>query len=633
MTFGWIGKILRVDLSDGIIKSEGLSEEAKLSYIGGRGLNAKILFEELDPGADPLGPENVLVFSTGPLVGTMFGGGRFHVSAKSPLSGIIGDGNGGGHWGPELKFAGYDGIIIKGKAERPTYLLIEDGRAELRDAGRLWGKTTWETEELIKRELGDRRLQIVSIGPAGEKLVKYAQVICNMSRSAGRGGMGAVMGSKNLKAIAVRGTGGIKLADPQKLMDMFSKVNEKLKPVYEEAWMVKGRPNCVWTSIGSNATVYSAYGTLGTRNYQSGEFEGIREISAELFREKYAVKPRGCHGCVVNCSQYYEIKDGPYAGTYGDAFETTQILCLGARLGIRDLEAILMLHSLTDQLGLEVIDLCGAIGFAMECYQRGILTERDADGLSLSWGDPEVVKTLIKKIAKREGIGDLLAEGVRHIASKLGRGSEAFAMHAKGLSFHGADYRGYQAWALSHAVSSCGSQHMRALPFGEAGMPPDKAERIFGSRAAADRLTPEGKGPMVAWYEDFRAVADSLVTCKFFPKVDEGAFDYLAAVLNAVTGLRMTGNELRKVGERVINIERCFNIKHAGLSRKDDTLPRRMLEEPLRGKGSEGQVVRLEPMLDQYYEARGWDVKTGIPKRAKLEELGLREAADELGIK
>jgi aldehyde:ferredoxin oxidoreductase len=633
LRFGWIGKILRVDLSDGDMRSESLSDEAKLNYIGGRGLNAKILFDELDPKADPLGPENLLVFSTGPLTGTMFGGGRFHVSAKSPLSGIIGDGNGGGHWGPELKFAGYDGIVIEGRAEKPAYLLIEDGRAELRDAGFLWGKTTWETEEAIKGRLGDRRIQVASIGPAGEKMVKYAQILCNLTRSAGRGGLGAVMGSKNLKAIAVRGTGGIRLADPQRTMEMFSKVNEALKPVYEEAWMVKGRPNCVWTSIAANATMYSAYGTLGTRNYQSGEFEGIREISAEIFRERYAVKPRGCHGCVVNCSQYYEIREGPLAGTYGDAFETTQILCLGARLGIRDLESMLMLHSLTDQLGLEVIDACGTIGFAMECYQRGILTERDADGLSLAWGDPGVVRALMEKIAKREGIGDLLAEGVRHVASKLGRGSEAFAMHAKGLSFHGADYRGYQAWALSHAVSSCGSQHMRALPFAEAGMPPDRAEKIFGSRAAADRLTPDGKGHMVAWYEDFRAVADSLVTCKFFPKVGEGAFDYLAEILNAVTGLRMTGGELRRVGERVVNLERCFNVKHAGLSRKDDILPRRMLEEPLRGRGSGGQIVRLEPMLDQYYAARGWDVGSGIPTRAKLEELGLGRAAEELGIK
>jgi len=620
---GWMGKVLRINLTEKKIEKEPLDRNLALKFLGGRGLNAITLYRELEPGTDPLSPENKIIFGVGPCNGTLsLGSGRYNVTSKSPLTGGFGDSNSGGFWGPELKYAGYDQIIIEGKAEKPVYIWIDGDKVEIKDASHLWGKDTFETKKLIQKEFGDPRIEVVGIGPAGENLIKFANVITCPYRAAGRTGMGCVMGSKNLKAIAVRGTEGVKVAYPEKLQEAALKSYQIL---YSD-WFARK-----FSEEGSTCLVeiYNNLGALNIRNCQAGVFENIDGLLGKYFDEKYKVANKGCFSCPLHCGCFWMIKDGPLAGLRWGKAEFATIINFTTRVGVSNIEVALSAGVLCDKYGIDLISLGGVLGFAFECYEKGIISEKDTDGLKLEWGNEDAVLKLIKKVVFREGFGDILAEGTKRASEIIGKGSEDYALHVKGQEHIECDPRGLQAWGLGYAVSTRGLDHLRALPVFEYTISPEKAKELFGTEKAADRFSTEGKGRMVKWFEELRAFADSMEICKYITRTGLIYPEPLTQLLNAVTGVNFSPDDAYKIGERIINVEKAFNTRE-GFARKDDTLPKRFLKEPLPFGPSKGHVCNLEPMLDDYYKLRGWDVKTSFPTRAKLEELGLKEIADEL---
>jgi aldehyde:ferredoxin oxidoreductase len=624
MPYGWMGKVLHVDLTRGKAVKLPLNWEDVKLFIGGRGLNAITLFRNLKPGVDPLSPDNVLCFATGPLTGTAspIGSGRFNVSAKSPLTGGFGDSNCGGFWAPELKYAGYDQVVVLGKAEKPVYIWIDDDEVEIRDAKHLWGLDNYETYKSILEEVGDPDVHLVSIGIAGENLVRFANILSDAYRAAGRTGMGAVMGSKNLKAIAVRGTGGVKVANPDRLLELIPKYIEIL---YSD-WFSK-----LFSEQGSMCLVkiYNDLGTLVTKNFQEGYFEPIERLLGDFYVKKYEVKSRACFSCPLHCASFWEIRDGPFTGLSAPKIEFGIVMNYTTRLGIPNIEVGLKCIDLLNRYGLDSISTGAVIGFAMECYTKGILTDKDTDGLRLEWGNEKVVPEIIRKIAFREGLGDILAEGSKRAAEKIGRGAEKYAIHTKGLEHIECDPRGLQAFGLGYATSTRGADHLRALPAFEYTISPDKAEKLFGTSKAADRFATEGKAAMVKWFEEVRAFTDAIEACKFITRTGLIWPEVQVEVLNAVTGLNLTAQDALIIGERIVNVEKAFNVRE-GMTRQDDSLPERFLKEPLPSGPSKGHVCRLEEMLDEYYMLRGWDVKTGLPTRKKLEELNLVEIAEDL---
>lgn len=621
---GWMGTILRVDLTEKKITKVPLDKNLALKFIGGRGLNGITLYKELKPGIDPLSPENMIIFGGGPCNGTLsLASGRFNVTSKSPLTGGFGDSNAGGFWGPELKYAGYDQIIIQGKAEKPVYLWIDGDKVEIRDASHLWGEDTFETNKLILKEFGDPKIKVISIGPAGENLVKFANVMIGPYRAAGRTGMGCVMGSKKLKAIVVRGDRGVKIAYPEKLQEVALKSYDIL---YSD-WFAKKfseEGDLCLTDIYNNTL-----GALTTRNSRTGVFENIEGLLAKNFDDNYRVANKSCFSCPLHCGCFWMIKEGPFAGLRWGKAEFATIVNFSTRVGVSDMEVSLKAGVLCDKYGIDIISMGGVLGFAFECYEKGIISEKDTDGLKLEWGNKDAVLKLIDKIVFREGFGSVLAEGSRKAAKTIGKGSEDYAMHTKGLEHIECDPRGLQAWGLGYAVSTRGADHLRALPAFEYTISPQKAKELFGTEKAADRFSTEGKGRMVKWFEELRAFSDSMEICKYVTRTGLIYPEPLIAMLNAVTGLDFTADDVYKIGERIINVEKAFNTRE-GFTRKDDTLPKRFLEEPLPDGPSKGHVCNLEPMLNDYYKLRGWNVENSLPTRAKLEELDLREVADEL---
>jgi len=634
LNYGWSGTILNVDLSRRKIVKEPLKKELALNYLGGRGMNSKILFDRVKSKINPFGPKNFLIFGVGPANGTLApGSNRFTVTAISPQSGTLGDANSGGFFGAFLKFAGYDAIAITGRAKKPVYLWIDDSVVEIREAKHLWGKTTWETDEIIKEEVGNPEVGLACIGPAGENLVNYACVIAERSRAAGRCGIGAVMGSKKLKAIAVSGTGGVKIAHPDLLMKVVRENYEVLlmDESYYKAFSVEGSPSLI--------EMYNLMGALPTRNFQTGVFEKAEDLSGKRFVKNYVVQSKACFGCFLHCSHWYEIREGKYAGAKGEGLEYEAICGFGSRCGNSDLASTIVANELCNKYGLDAISTSGSIAFALECFERGLITTDDTGGVKLEWGNPDQIIDLVTKIANREGFGDFLAYGVKIMAEKIGDEAKKFAPHVKGVEIINADPRGPKAWALGYAVATRGADHLRAFPIGEFHFSADIAEEMFGTRDAVDLRKFKGKGKMVAWHENIRAVMDSLEICVynaarttvsreilekgfFFPKA-------LAKLIFAITGIKFDEADVLRTGERIVNLERVLNVK-SGYSRKDDTLPLRFLKEPMPSGPLEGETVNLDPMLNEYYKARGWNVKTGIPTRKKLEKLGLKEAAKEL---
>jgi aldehyde:ferredoxin oxidoreductase len=602
-----MGKILKVNLTNGEITKEPLREEQARKYVGGRGFTISYLYDGLKPGIDPLGTENLLVFAPGPACGTLIPGSqRWTVGAKSPMTGFIGDSNCGGSFGVGLKYAGYDMVIVEGKSERPLYLLIDGDHAQLRDAAPLWGKTTVETERALKREVCDPDLHIATSGTAGDNLVRYATVNSD-NRTAGRTGMGAVMGSKKLKAVAVRGNSGVKVASRERVERVSREVygnwrknTQQLKSLREYGAGV------------SAGRVYNQLGILQTRNYREGVFEAYNGV-AERLKDELWLRPRACFSCPVACGHVYIVSKGPYAGTFGDGLYGSSIWYT-ARLGNPDAELMCKLTALSDQYGIDEADLSGVLAWLMECYHLGIVTAQDLDGIKMEWGSPEAILEVTEMIVHRRGIGDLLAEGAKKASEVIGKGSDKYVMHVKGMDFDSRDPRGSKSWGFGFAVGSRGADHCRHLI-------PDLAEGM-------DRLGEEGKGKLHKWFEDVRAFQHALETCLFVSRDIEGS-DALAEMYTAVTGIDMSESEVLTTGERITNLERAFNIRE-GLTRKDDSLPERFLKEPMPDGPSKGQVVNLDLMLDEYYEERGWNKESGFPARQKLEQLGLKGVADEL---
>lgn len=616
---GYTGKIGVVDLTLNRSTIIDTDESLIKNYLGGRGFVTKFLYDLIPEGADPLGPDNVLVFAAGPLNGTLSPtGGRWMVGAKSPATGILVSGNGGGLWGAEIKWAGFDAVVIKGRAKEPSYLMVGDDKIEILPARDLWGKDTWETEEMIQARHGDPQIRVMSIGIAGENLVPMASVFSEKVHHGGRGGTGAVMGSKNLKAVAVRGTGSVKIADPKSLIAETKKINDIIKTESQYP---------IYTKYGSpkNTTGYAKLGGLTTRNGQSGTFDGFDKIEAEIFynQTKLMGQSKACFTCSMPCFHQHLVSEGKYAGTFGSGLQNSTIQCFGTKVGNDNPAALFAFHITANRYGLDEISAGLAIAFAMECYQREIITLKDTGGLELGWGNDEAIMELLGQMARAEGLGKILGQGTQRAARHFGGGSEKFALQVKNLEISTVDPRVFPAWALGYAVASRGADHMRAFPTWEfGGASEEDLLKIIGAPAIGDRSSTANKGRGVAFSEDIRAVTDSLQMCKTFSARKIGMPETILGLLNAVTGRDWTENQLVQIGERISNLERLFNLRH-GLKPSDDTLPARVLEEPLPDGASKGMVVALEPLLDDYYRFRDWRRDTGYPSPEKLKQLGI----------
>ena len=604
--YGYAGRILKVDLSRKTYKTEPLSEEFARKYVGGAGFGIKMLLDEQPPGIDPFDPENPLIFAVGPLAGTMAPtSGKYAAFAKSPESNFLGEGYSTGFFGPELKRAGYDILVIKGKSEKPIYLWIDDDSIQFMDARHIWGKTTWETETMIREELGDYYIRIATIGPAGEKLVRVASIINDHWRAVGRTGLGAVMGSKNLKAVAVRGSHDVEVADPDGL-------KEHCAELYEE--MSKSPKTAKYRTLGTPANVIplNEAAALPTRNYQSATFEGAELVSGEYLNEHFVVKIQGCEVCPMRCEHIALIQDGPWKGTAA-RIPYEPLMAFGPYCGVDRLEGVIKAKELCDKYGVDAISTGIIIGFAMECFERGLIDEKDTGGLDLRFGNYEAMVAMVEKIALRKDIGDVLAEGVKRASEKIGKGSEEFASHIKGVETTGYDLRGLKTCALGYAVSRRGADHQRHGSYGH-----DLSGRV-------DRFKVEkGRGKLVMEDEDVYCVFDALIICKFSRRLWD--YDRMARIYREVTGIPMTGKELRKVGERISNLGRLYNIRE-GLTRKDDHLPPRVMNLPIPSGVAKGSYVsqeELDFLLDDYYSTRGW-TREGVPTIEKLKELGLEE--------
>ncbi|MBW2065586.1 MAG: aldehyde ferredoxin oxidoreductase family protein [Deltaproteobacteria bacterium] len=620
---GYAGKILRVDLGKRSVTEELLPLDVARDYIGGAGVGIKHLFDELDSGIDPLGPENKLIFSVGPFSGTTIPcASRMAVTGKSPLTAAIGMSMTGGHFPAELKRAGYDALIIEGRADKPTYLWIKNGKALFRDARGVWGTKTTDCQQVIKNELQDQNIRIACIGPAGENMSRMACII-NEMRAAGRKGLGAVMGSKNLKAIAIKGSGTVRVDSKEKLKAARNEMAKAMKqsPVLYPEFSKTGTP--------SNVDNTCALGIFPAKNWAAtGEFTPVSQIGVE------PLKPRNmgrvfCSGCPVGCSQLNLARKGPYWGFLSEGPEFETIYSFGGQTGVKDLDSIIAADRIADELGLDTISTGVAIGFAMELYERGLLNSSDTGGMDLRFGNHEAMVQLLNLIAFREGIGDMLADGVKVAAEKIGKGSGKYALHVKGLELPGYDVRGAKAHGLNYATAFTGADHNRGYAFQE----------IFGIPIpyAVDRFAVHGKGRLTKWNQDVRtATADCPTMCVFLldMAVPHFALENTAALMEAVTGLHFKPEDIQKVGERINNLARAFNVRE-GFTRADDTLPERVMKEPLEKGASKGHMISkedLESMLDEYYSARGWDLRTGVPTKGKLEELGLDHVAEQLNL-
>jgi len=627
---GYAGKWLYVDLTAGKVEVREYDPELAQGYLGGNGFGTRLLWEHVGPEVDALAPESLLIFATGPLCGTLVpNAGRVEVIAKSPLTGIYGDANAGGFFGPELKFAGWDAIVVRGRSPSPVYLAVQDDRVELRDAGDLWGHTTSETEAAIRRAWDDPQVKTATIGPAGENGVRFASIQMTPQRSAGRCGMGTVMGSKGLKAVAVRGRGPIYVADLARFHELAVELHLRLRanPVFP-AVSAYGTPGIV--------SLMDPLGRFPTKNFQMGSFPEVDKINAEALQNRALVRHLSCFGCPIGCDQLYSLPDGPYAGTSLRSVEYETLNAMGANVWSADLDAILAANRLCDDMGLDTISAGRAIGFAMELWEKEILNLDETGGLALRWGDVDVLLRLLGMIARREGFGNLLAEGMRQAAQVIGRGAEQYAMHVKGMEIAAQDGRAQKSMGLAHATSNRGADHLKAFPVIDETGYPDEARRRYGEECLPEMAQPlaiKHKPFLVKDGEDFGAVVDSVGVCKSGGTfvLAEIYWPDIAAAVEAATGMDMPVKRLKRIGERIYNLQRCYNAVH-GITRADDRLPRRFTEEPSPSGNAAGQIVELEPMLEEYYQLREWDPETGWPTAEKLRQLGLEDAIERLDL-
>ncbi len=593
--------VLKVDLSTGKIEKERPSEEVLRNYIGGRGLGSYYLWKEMDPKVDPFSPENLLIFATGPLTGTPAPtGGRYMVLCKSPLTGLIACSNSGGDFGAELKAAGYDMIVFKGEAKEPVYLYIKDDQVELRSAKELWGLDTHDTTDRLLEEVGDPRAKVACIGPAGENKVRVACVINDKHRAAGRSGVGAVMGAKRLKAIVVRGTKRAEAPDKEVFMNF---IRAKMEILEKNPVTGEGLPKLGTKVLDS---IINENGLYPTRNFQTGVFEYTHEVSGEALVEKgYLKKNMGCYACPIKCGRVTELP----TKSKGEGPEYESGWSYGACCGVKDLIAVTEANFLCNRMGLDTISAGVTIACAMELYERGIIPKSDlGPGPELKFGSSEAILYYTEAMAYRRGIGDKLAEGALRLASSYGH--PEFAMTVKGQELPAYDPRGAQGHGLAYATSNRGGCHVRAYLI---------SPEILGIPEKLDPQETKGKAQWVKLFQDLTAVIDSSGLC-LFTSFALGAEDY-RDLLSSATGFDYSVEELLKCGERIWNLERVFNLE-AGLDPSQDTLPKRLLEEPMPEGPNKGAVVKLSEMLPEYYKVRGWD-DTGRPTQEKLKELGI----------
>ena len=600
-------KLLIVDLASGDIREQAVDPAYARDYIGGSGLAARMLWDSLDPQRDPLDPASPLLWMTGPLTGT--GGptnGRSSICARSPQTGLWGESNIGGFVGSELRYAGYDGLVITGRANAPVYLWVHNGRTELRDAAHLWGKAdTMETQRILKAEVGEPMARVACIGLAGENRVPYAAILSDHGRLAGRTGMGAVMGSKNLKAIAVRGTGKLVFAREQDYKRLRVEANKALREenmtaVYHE------------TGTAGGADYLEMLGDMPQKYWTQAAFEGVERISGGTMAQTILTGKAACQGCVIACGRVVTINEGPYA-TGGEAkgpeYET--VAAFGSQLLVDDLHAIVALGNRCDAVGIDTISAGNTIALAYLLFDRGLITTKDTGGLELRWGDAKPCFDLIEQIARREGLGALVAQGSQALAAHFG--AAELAVHVNNLEVPMHDPRAMTGSALVYVTSPRGACHNQSDYFTiEMGGSMDRLDIPM-----TDRLVDGGKAAYVARHQDWRTVCNSLVMCTFA----SANLDTTVDLLSAATGHDWTLEEMMLAGERAWNLKRAYNMR-LGLTRATEKLPRLLLE-PLPDGGQAGHVPDMELMLKEYYAARGWDEATGAPTRDKLEELGL----------
>ena len=604
-------KFLRVNLSSGTCTIEDVPHQVRNFWVGGRGFGAKYLYDELSPGIDPLGPNNKVFFLAGPLAGTSAQGcARWMIITKSPLTGTFTRSVGGGDLGAWIKFAGLDFIIIEGKAAKPVYIFIENGKAEIRDASTLWGLGTYETQARLEATHG-KRVRVACIGPAGEKLVRFASVQSGIG-SASRGGVGTVMGSKNLKALAVIGTGRVTPHDPKALK---AAVGEQLE--YVKASPIAGIAFDIMRTAGTLAAIEygNPLGIFPTRNNRWGQMDGFMKIASNEY-EKFRTKKSGCHACSVKCYSSHEVKSGPYkcVAVGGPNYESAW--AFSGTIDSPEIEHTIYADTRCDDLGIDTISMGVTIGCAFELFERGIITASDTDGLELAWGNHDAALKLVEKTARREGFGDLLAEGSMRMTQRLGRGAEAYAMHVKGQEMPGYEPRSMKATGMNFATANVGANHN----YGWAN------QEYYGFQVPrpTEPYTDEGNADITKYNQDLTAMIETGIQCIIYINIDGITPAIFSKLLGAATGIPEHGDPqyMWKVAERIYNIERAFNIRE-GFGRKDDSLPQRILTEELQKGAANGQRVRKQDaFMHQYYDLRGWD-RNGIPTQKKLQELGL----------
>ncbi len=607
--FGWRGKLLRVNLSTGKIIVDPLDPKAARDYIGGRGLGIYLMNQELNPLCDPLSPENMLIMATGPLTGTKAPtGARYMIMTKSPLTGAITCSNSGGKFPAAFKQTGFDAVIFTGKADKPVYLIIENNKACLKPAGHLWGKTTHDTTDALLAETHETA-KVACIGPAGENGVLFASVMNDKDRAAGRSGVGAVMGAKNLKAVVVNGDQKTQLADEQG----FKTVNKKFNDTFRKA----ARENPPPLRLHGTAVTIMAtqnYGVLPTKNWQQGTFDNWENIHGETLTEKYLVKNSACFSCPIGCGRKTKVEVKGFEGE-GEGPEYETVYAMGANCMIDNLAAVTKANYLCNEYGMDTITMGATIACAMELYDMGCLTKKEV-GRTLKWGDAKALVELTKQTAFRQGFGDVLAQGSYRMAQKFNH--PELAMVSKKQEFPGYDPRGSQGMGLAYATSPIGGSHMRGDP---------AYFELLGVPTTIDRLEWKGKANLVKLWQDFFCIIDAAGLCVFYSVRNLGNLELeilptrILELINTATGANYTLEELTQAGERISTAERQFLV-NAGFSRKDDSLPPRMTKDPLPDGGSKGSVCHLEDMLDDYYALRGWS-NDGIPLPEKLSELGI----------
>jgi aldehyde:ferredoxin oxidoreductase len=605
------GRTLIVNLTKKKFSRKTIRDEIIRLFVGGRGLNSFLLYNLSPRRIDPFSPKNPLIISTGPLTGTPVpAGSRFSITAKSPETGILGGGNCGGFWGPMLRRSGFDTLIVEGKSSRPVYIWIHDGEPEVRDATHLWGMDTNETQDSLKDTHPNS--EVLCVGQAGEKLVRFACVRTRLKNACGRTGMGAVMGSKDLKAIAVKGTERVKTAFPEELVKLSRSYVDRIRERKVIQTLFKyGTPFLI--NVANN------FRTLGTRNFQQNLFEHAEDISGDEL-VKHSTRMTACFGCPVHCRHHYELDgeaaEGPEFATLG---------CFGAKCGVGDMKTLLKANILCNRYGLDTVTTGDLIAWAMECAERKLLGGHDPE-LNLEWGNGETVLTLIRKIAMREGFGNILAEGGLKAASTLGEESKQFLVHVKGLPIEAMDVRWNMGFALGLVTAMRGGDHLGSRPTLEnLGLPPEVLERVYGGHVSPDPLSCEGKPLMVKWSEELYAITDSLGICRFVSIWNSPnllGYEDLAELLTLTGGRRISADELKTVGERIVNLERLYNTLE-DVTEEDDDLPPRLYEDPQTGRRNALTREKLKMMVREYYKLRGW-TEEGALKPNRIGELQIQ---------